>query len=182
MLKHIYAHAIIKPDDKEAVYEALVSTDKLAKLEANLGLWWQRPDAPKGKPQQAKPRQPRVRLDRFCKAFNIKTLKIRGNHIYNGNACMLSFRSPIDAKKAYNVIRHYNMTKKCAIGSTFSYFLSGNNAPMGAFKGEDSIPFNPSKIQVKRIGKQVGRSIGRQKSCYLILDPMGRMPIKHFKL
>jgi len=161
VLKHIYAHATIKIENKEAIYDALVNTNKIAKLDANLDIWWQKPKAviapkptpPKPKPTP-KPKPPVSRLERFCRPINIKGLKVKGVHLYNGNRRLFSFRKVVDAQKAFNILRHYNVNKRCNIGPSFSYFLSGNTAPTGGFKGEDSIAFNPAKIQVKLINKR----------------------------
>ena len=164
VLKHVYAHAIIKPEHKEAIYEALVTAEKLAKLDIDLNLWWQKPAQTQPQHQPARrvptrrPRAPRIDpnawMARLCQPFVLRNLRIRGNNIYNGRAVFMAFRNPTDAKKAFNVLRHYNMNKKCAIGTSFNYFLSGNNAPSGGFKGEDALGFNPAKIQVKLINKR----------------------------
>ncbi|WP_452599052.1 hypothetical protein [Pontimicrobium sp. MEBiC01747] len=161
VLKHIYAHAIIKPEHKEAIYEALVTGNKLSKLDINLNLWWQKPQQPVAARSRTPRRVPQRRtvdpnawIKRLGNPFSIRNLKVRGTHIYNGNVRLMSFRSVADVKKAFNVIRHYNMSKKCSIGDSFHYFLSGNNAPVGGFKGEDCLGFNPAKIQVKNVNKR----------------------------
>ncbi len=157
VLKHIYAHATIKVESKEAIYDALVNTNKIAKLDANLDIWWQKPkttNGPKAASQKPKPKQPINRLDRFCRPINTRALKVKGVHIYNGTSRIFSFRKVVDAQKAFNILRHYNVNKRCHIGPSFSYFLSGNTAPTGGFKGEDCITFNPAKIQVKLIARK----------------------------
>ncbi len=43
ILKHIYAHALIKADVKDDVYKALTGTNLVAKFEVSADIWWQKP-------------------------------------------------------------------------------------------------------------------------------------------
>ena len=159
VLKHIYAHAKINPEHKEAIYEALVTANKLSKLDVDINLWWQKPKQPEAAQQGRRVRpkpitDPNTWIKRLGQSFSTRNLRIRGTYIYHGKTRLLSFRKVGDAIKALHIIRHYNMSKKCTIGNNFHYFLSGNAAPVGKTKDEDRISFNPSKIQVKNVLKR----------------------------
>ncbi|MCK8479006.1 hypothetical protein [Psychroserpens algicola] len=43
ILKHVYAHTLIKAEDKEAIYKALTSPNLVAKFEIDVKVWWQKP-------------------------------------------------------------------------------------------------------------------------------------------
>lgn len=156
-LKHIYAHAIIKEEDKEAVYQALVSSNLESKLSIKAEVWWQKPNGnvpssrPNSRPVPTKPRATRVEAD-VCSIFIPNHLSVRDNTVYHKGQVYMKFRNSRDAQKAVRTIRHYKMDRKCSVGSKFTYYLSGANPPVGKINGEHAIAFNASKLRVKAIG------------------------------
>ncbi|MEM6895366.1 MAG: hypothetical protein AAF554_16845 [Bacteroidota bacterium] len=146
--KHLYAHALVDENDKEAIYEALVSGNKKSKLTLKSEIWWQKPTVNKPKPAPSRPAKPRVIAD-TCQSFNRNALRVQGNNVFSGSQKLLSFRNRNDALRAVQAIRHYKMDKRCNVGGNqFTYFLSGNNPPTGKIKGEDCLPFNPARLKV----------------------------------
>jgi len=61
-------------------------------------------------------------------------------------------------EKAIQIIRHYNLNFKGTVNNNsenFLYYLADDKSPEGNFPGgEDNIPFNRSKIEVRRIGSR----------------------------
>ncbi|CAM1340432.1 hypothetical protein [Tenacibaculum amylolyticum] len=169
VLKHIYAQTVIKEADKEAVYKALITPDGSSKLIFTADVWWQKPTPNSTPTRSATPTPPRrttPTVKDACSIFDKNTIKITGNSItttvkkrvgpmqIGTPVPLLKFRNPSDAKKAYLALKHYKLDRKCNVGSTFTYFLSGNNAPTGKLRGEDAIEFTPSKLQVKFVQKR----------------------------
>ncbi|WP_204344379.1 hypothetical protein [Psychroserpens algicola] len=171
-LKHIYAHTIIKDEDKEQIYEALVTPSTASKLVVKADVWWQKPASNPPKPNppnpriQPKPPRRRPQVQDTCTAFDASKLIVVQNRILIsgkkktgmmalfGAKPFMNFATNQDAKKALNIIKHYKLDRRCSVGKTFSYFLSGNNPPVGKLKGEDALAFNTSKLQVKYISKR----------------------------
>ena len=61
---------------------------------------------------------------------------------------------PNEAVRAAEIIRHYGLNRVCYVGRpepSMTYLLLNNNSPVGSFRGEDCIPFDPDKITVKNI-------------------------------
>ena len=76
--------------------------------------------------------------------------------VVDGNEWVLDFGASGRAKaqKAVSIIKHYNMTSHCYVGrpnAPFQYWLVNGLSPVGAFYGEDSIAFDPSKLEVQKV-------------------------------
>jgi hypothetical protein len=59
-----------------------------------------------------------------------------------------------EAQAALSLIQHYGLSRIGYVGRpnpSMTYWLVGDQAPAGAFKGEDTLSFNPSNLQVRRI-------------------------------
>ncbi len=170
VLKHIYAHAIIKNEDKEAIYEALVNLGKTSKLVVKAAIWWQKPAQ---KPVAARPVKPKpvpikpkpAFVADVCTKFDYRKLIVKGNLIlsnYKGNSPFglaglmramktpfMKFRTPKDAIKALNTIKYHKLDRKCSVGNQFTYFLSGNNPPTRKMNGENCKFFTLSSISIE---------------------------------
>lgn len=87
----------------------------------------------------------------------VKAQKINGTwKVVDGNEWVLDFGADgkADAEKAVAIIKHYGMTSHCYVGrpnAPFQYWLVKKKAPVGAFPGEDCIPFDPAKLEVKQV-------------------------------
>lgn len=60
-----------------------------------------------------------------------------------------------DARRAFQVIRHYNLTQQCFVSDEarlLMFFLADGTPPAGPFEGEQAIQFNPGKIEVRQLG------------------------------
>jgi hypothetical protein len=68
---------------------------------------------------------------------------------------MLSFGSnKSDAFVAERIVKYYRFDKQCFVrrpGPTMSYWLVGENSPVGSIMGEDCTSFDPSKIEAGSI-------------------------------
>lgn len=76
--------------------------------------------------------------------------------VVDGNEWVLDFGAGgnANAQKAVNIIKHYGMTSHCYVGrpnAPFQYWLVNGQSPVGAFPGEDSIAFDPNKLEVKMV-------------------------------
>lgn len=96
-----------------------------------------------------------------CISFNYNNISIKpyknGQYriIHGSSHAMFLFPNYAEAKKAYDIIKHYKMNKSCFVGRpgpSLEYTLVNNNAPQGGMSGEDCIGFNPNNIEVKKIG------------------------------
>jgi hypothetical protein len=95
-----------------------------------------------------------------CISFNPQNVEVRQINgrwkVVEGNMWMLDFgANEVQARKALAVIKHYRMNSQCFVGRpgpSMQYYLVNGRSPVGAFRGEDAIPFDPSKIQVTSIG------------------------------
>jgi C1A family cysteine protease len=91
-----------------------------------------------------------------CIPFNpakIKVTKIKGRwKIVEGSHWIFDFKDKAkEAKKAYDIIRHYKMSRTCYVGRpgpSFKYLLVGSRPPRGGMRGEDCIKFNLAKVKV----------------------------------
>lgn len=95
-----------------------------------------------------------------CISFNPQNVEVRQINgtwkVVDGSMWMLDFGSnELQARKALAVIKYYKMNSQCFVGRpdpSMQYYLVNGRSPVGTFKGEDAIPFDPSKIQVTNIG------------------------------
>jgi hypothetical protein len=79
--------------------------------------------------------------------------------LVDGNNWLLDFdQKADDAKQAFDLIKHYKLTKMCFAGrpatsirDLMMYFLTDDQAPEGPFDGEDAISFNPNNVEAKQI-------------------------------
>jgi len=93
-----------------------------------------------------------------CVSFNHNRVQAkRVNNrwkVVDGNHWIMDFANKrSEAIRARNIIKHYDLTKMCFIGRpdpSMTYFKANNEAPRGAYRGEDCISFNRSNLQVKR--------------------------------
>lgn len=73
-----------------------------------------------------------------------------------GNTILLDFgANEAAARKAEQIIKHYRMNTQGFVGRPnppMQYYLVDGRAPSGPFEGEDSIAFDPSRLQVSQIG------------------------------
>jgi len=99
-----------------------------------------------------------------CVCFNPKTAKIssmgkywiigdRKNRIFSIG---FVFGDRQEAERALRIIKHYGMNKACFVGKppSFKFLLVSGRAPVGPFRGEDCIKFNPNRLKVKKINKR----------------------------
>lgn len=88
---------------------------------------------------------------------DVKAVQINGTwKVVDGNEWVLDFgaNGQANAQKAVSIIKFYGMTSHCYVGRPnppFQYWLVNGHAPEGAFPGEDSIPFDPSKLSVQQV-------------------------------
>jgi len=96
--------------------------------------------------------------NRDCVNFNhnsVQAKRVQGRwKVVDGNHWIMDFGNErSEARKAKNIIKHYDLTKMCFIGRpnpSLTYFLKGNSAPSGSMTGEDCIRFNPNTLNVTR--------------------------------
>ncbi len=126
--------------EKEEIRDALIYG--AAKLEIEARIPWEKPPVDPNAP------------DENCEQFDPEQLTVKGRYLYLGQRRFLRLKNQNDAQKALQIIQHYQMDSKCSVkGDEFMYFLSQGEAPKGKkLPGEDCIPFNPDKIEVKKIG------------------------------
>ncbi len=94
-----------------------------------------------------------------CISFNPNTIEVKlinsSWKIVDGTHWIYDFGNKKDeAIMAFRIIKHYKMNQQCFVGrpdSSFEYLLASGQGPSGKYPGEDCIPFNPNKIQVKFI-------------------------------
>lgn len=105
-----------------------------------------------------------------CLSFNPSRVgvKKKGNLwiVVDGNHAMFSAPNKIEADKIVRIIKHYKLNRSCFVGrpkASFQYMLRGKNAPSGAFRGEDCIPFNPSRLVIRREGRSYLMTDGRSR-------------------
>lgn len=99
---------------------------------------------------------------RDCINFNPNNLSLKmqnGNWvILDGNHSMFSFplNKVAEANKALQIMKSYSMDQSCFVGRpgpSMNYLLDNGNAPTGNnVSGEDCIGFNPSQLDVKKVG------------------------------
>jgi hypothetical protein len=87
---------------------------------------------------------------------NTTARQINGNwKVVQGDMWMLDFgANQEEAQRAAKIINHYGMTSQCFVGrpnASMEYYLVNGKSPEGAFQGEDAIPFDPNRIEVKQI-------------------------------
>jgi hypothetical protein len=95
-----------------------------------------------------------------CNSFNYVTTQsqlMSGKWlVVSGGQSLLNFEgNQAGADLAVNIIKFYAMTSQCFVGrpnAPMMYFLSGGNAPSGAFPGEDAIIINPANVSAKLSG------------------------------
>ena len=98
----------------------------------------------------------------YCTIFNPAQLLVQNNDVYHSGQLFLNFRNPQDAQKAIETINHYKMNQICRIAPSFFFFLSGNRAPTGIFRGEDVLSFNPRDLNIENKGTYFLITSGRQ--------------------
>lgn len=94
-----------------------------------------------------------------CLVFNPKTAEVKFLNndwkIVDGSHWIFSFgNKKTEAEKSLQIIKHYGMNQTCYVGRpgpSFSYLLKSGASPVGAFPGEDCVPFNPNTAEVKYI-------------------------------
>lgn len=73
-----------------------------------------------------------------------------------GNMWLLDFgTNEEEATEALRIITHYRMNQQCFVGRpdpSMEYYLADGQAPAGSLEGEDSISFDPDRIEVQNIG------------------------------
>ncbi len=99
-----------------------------------------------------------------CLGFDpskVQAKKIEGRwKVVDGDHWLLDFGAKEGAaKKARDVIKFYGLNRICFVGrpapsgkQLMMYLKIGNAVPVGAFPGEDSIPFNPANVAAKKAG------------------------------
>ncbi len=98
-----------------------------------------------------------LRVKEDCVQFdpqNVDVRRIEGRwKIVEGSHWIMDFGNNRDeARKAFGVIRKYNMDSRCFVGRpdpSMEYALVNGQAPEGPMRGEDCIGFNPDNIEVK---------------------------------
>jgi subtilisin family serine protease len=88
---------------------------------------------------------------------NVTTQRINNSwKVVEGDNWLLDYGSDqAAAVRARDTIRHYAMNKACYIGRpgpSMVYWLVGNQAPTGAFSGEDCLPLNLAALHVQNVG------------------------------
>ncbi len=91
--------------------------------------------------------------------FNWRTTVIKkvGNRfkMADGNHWIMDFgTNRKEAYQALGVIRFYKMNSICFVGRpnpSMTYFLTNDRAPTGRMPGEDTISFNPKRIEAKYV-------------------------------
>jgi predicted transposase YbfD/YdcC len=75
--------------------------------------------------------------------------------IVDGNHWVADFGDKRDeAYKALSILRHYHATQMCYVGRpnpSMTYFLVGNQAPLGMMFGEDAVAFDPNNVRARQI-------------------------------
>lgn len=97
-----------------------------------------------------------------CIAFdynNIEVKNVNGSwKIVEGSHWMMDFGNLEDeARQAFKIIRYYRMTEHCFVGRpdpSMDYWKVNGKSPVGTYKGEDCIGFNPKNIEVKQINNR----------------------------
>ncbi len=129
------------PDQSE-IYRAFTVPEEAAKLDITADIWWQKP---------LENQTPEPEFKENCIKFDYKKLALKGNSIlWPDRRIFIAFRSNEDARKGWNIIRHYKFDSVCYIGK-FQYFLVKGNSPFGRFEGEDALKLDPDKLSVKYI-------------------------------
>jgi hypothetical protein len=83
--------------------------------------------------------------------------QLEGNwKIVCGDLWLLDFGDrEAQARQALRIIRHYGLSQQGFVGSptrVLSYYLVSGQAPAGPCEGEDAIPFDPARCEVRLIG------------------------------
>jgi hypothetical protein len=95
-----------------------------------------------------------------CISFNPQTVTYApfgstGQYrMIDGNMAMVVFPNKAEAVRAVEIVKNYGMSSQCFVGrpnASFTYWLTGGNAPTGSLAGEDCIDFNPNTIEVKQV-------------------------------
>ncbi len=105
-------------------------------------------------------------LKEDCVSFNPNTISIKNNRIVDGSHSMMSFPNYEEAKKAYNMIKHYGLNQYCFVGRpdpSFTYLLKNGKSPVNTMEGEDCLGFMPSKLYLKKEGSQYLMTDGRSR-------------------
>jgi Astacin (Peptidase family M12A) len=75
--------------------------------------------------------------------------------VVDGNHSMFSAPNKPEAERIVATIKNYGLNKTCFVGRPapdFQYLLKNTGSPVGAFAGEDCLPFNPAALEVKAFG------------------------------
>src|SRR5690606_2001382 len=114
-------------------------------------LWWR--TAPSG--NQGNTGTSTTRPAISSQSFNYGNLKISGKDIKDeGNRVLWRCKDNAEAQAGLNIITRYKLETEIRIGKEkqFRYFLSRGRIPAGpAFSGEDILPFNKQKVEVKKV-------------------------------
>jgi hypothetical protein len=94
-----------------------------------------------------------------CVSFNPATSAVQQVNgrwkIVDGSHWVFDFgNKEIEARRAFDIIRHYGMNRSCFVGRpdpSFTYLLVSGNAPAGAMSGEDCVGFNPANVAVQQV-------------------------------
>ncbi len=95
-----------------------------------------------------------------CVSFDYRRVRVQSIggswKIVEGNHLLMDFGANRgEAVEALRIIRHYRMDSMCFVGRpdpSMQYFLVDGEAPRGPYAGEDAIPFNPERLQVRNVG------------------------------
>lgn len=109
-----------------------------------------------------------------CIGFNpdrVEVSRERGRwKIVEGSHWMFDFgsgrRARQEARQAWKIIRHYNLTQSCFVGRPnpeFQYLLSRRAAPRGRVGSEDCINFNERNLRIRRDGRRWLMTDGRSR-------------------
>ncbi len=97
-----------------------------------------------------------------CIRFNPDrvTMKKSNNRwkIVEGSHWIMDFETNrTEAMQSLKIIKRFRLDSICFVGRpdpSFTYFLANGKAPSGSIDNEDCVRFNPTTIQVKRIGSR----------------------------
>ncbi len=80
-------------------------------------------------------------------AFSRASLTVTGSNLMNGATALKSFSTAANAQRALQVIEHYRMTSRNAIGP-MEFFLSSGLPPGGPLTGANELQIDPAFYQV----------------------------------
>jgi len=96
-----------------------------------------------------------------CLSFNPDQVQARNLQgawkVMAGDRCLADFgQRQAEAERMAAVIRHYRLSQRRQVGHAgplvgLEYWLAGEAVPAGTLAGEDAIPFNPERLEVKRL-------------------------------